>query len=202
MAAAADASSGWTLVDVDASSCDTLKAAKQLAPLVYHGSDGKWKVDLSAPGDGVRRCGFRCNKHLDCSFRLLIRQSGGAYCFLVKGSHTELLSPGMRANSALSWDEAEFARASVKTGAKAAEIMAAWTDEALSEAKEKGQTAAKRVEGGLEGECPKGVAEYGGACANEPYCCMYSECIAACIPHVFRVLRVFHMYSTCIHGIF
>ena len=92
MAAAADASV-YRPVEIDSSQCDTLKAAKLLTPLVDCGTDGKWKADRSAPGDGVKRAGFVCNKHEACEVKLLIRQSGGAYSFLVKGSHTDVLSP-------------------------------------------------------------------------------------------------------------
>ena len=117
MAAAADASV-YRPVEIDSSQCDTLKAAKLLTPQVDCGTDGKWKADRSAPGDGVKRAGFVCNKHEACEVKLLIRQSGGAYSFLVKGSHTDVLSPGARKNSGLSWAEQEFARSSAKTGAK------------------------------------------------------------------------------------
>ena len=198
MAAAADASSEWTPVDIDASSCDTLKAAKLLAPQVDMGSDGKWKADRSAPGDGVRRCGMICNKHEACAFRLLIKQSGGAYCFVVKGTHSDLLSSGKRANSALSWAEAQFASTSAKTGAKPAEMMAAMTEDALTLAKQKGETPHKKADGGLEGEEALCVEGYSVLRANEPYPCMYS----ACISHVFLMYSVCCFYSTCIPDVF
>ena len=197
MAAAADASV-YRPVEIDSSQCDTLKAAKLLTPQVDCGTDGKWKADRSAPGDGVKRAGFVCNKHEACEVKLLIRQSGGAYSFLVKGSHTDVLSPGARKNSGLSWTEQEFARSSAKTGAKPAEIFAAMTDDALDAAKTKGVVLPKRAEGGLEGEAAHRAPEYNVERVNESY----SVCICACIAYVFRacIPYVFclQLYSLCI----
>ena len=159
MAAAPDAY-GYRAIAVDTSECDTLKAAKAHVVLVDEGSDGRWKVDRSAPGDGVTRAGFRCNKHVSCDVRLLIRRHGGQYCFAVKGEHTAELTQGQRSNSSMSWSDAEFTRASIKTGAKPAEIVSALTDEALESAKKKGVVHAKKPDGGLEGEGAHTAREY------------------------------------------
>ena len=160
MAAAPDAR-GYRPVAVDTSECDSLKAAKAHVSLVDEGSDGKWKVDRHAPGDSVTRAGFRCNKHVDCDVKLLIWRNGGQYCFSVKGEHTSELTQGQRSNSGMTWADAAFTgRASIKTGAKPAEIVSALTDEALDSAKKKGVVHPKRPEGGLEGEGAQYAREY------------------------------------------
>ena len=161
MAAAPDARGGYRSVAVDTSDIDTLKAAKQLVSLVDEGAGGKWKSDRHAPGDGVTRAGFICNNHVSCPVKLLIRRNDGMYCFVVKGEHSAELTGKQRSNSAMSWDDAAFTRAAMKTGAKPAEIVSALTDEALESAKKKGVSHPKRPEGGLEGEVAQKAREYG-----------------------------------------
>ena len=100
--AAPDARVGYRPVAVDTSEIDTLKAAKLHVSLVDEGSDGRWKVDRRAPGDGVTRAGYVCNKHVSCDMKLMIRRNGGQYCFMVKGEHTAKLTQGQRSNSSMS----------------------------------------------------------------------------------------------------
>ena len=114
-----------------------------------------------ATASPLTRAGFICNNHVSCPVKLLIRRNDGMYCFLVKGEHSAELTGKQRSNSAMSWDDAAFTRAAMKTGAKPAEIVSALTDEALESAKKKGVSHPKRPEGGLEGEVAQKAREYG-----------------------------------------
>ena len=130
---------------------DDMSGGRAQAKLVDMGSDFLWKTDTTAPGNGVTRVGLVCNKHVKCEFKLMVKRVSGAFCVFWKGAHTAEQSKGKRANSKLSWSEAEFARKSMKTGSKPAEVLAALTDDLLEEAKGAGAVAEKRAEGGLTG---------------------------------------------------
>ena len=147
MSARADA---WQSVPDVAPSAD-LDTAKAKAKGLDLGSGKRWAADRAAPGNGVTRVGLVCNNHEKCSFKLLVKRAGGAFCVYMKGEHSESPTFGKRSNSALDWSQSAFATSSLKTGSKPAEILAALTDDKLEEAEAAGTPAQKRLDGGLEG---------------------------------------------------
>ena len=141
---------GWVRVP-DVPPQDDMGAARARAAQLDLGAARQWKADRSAPGNGVTRVGLVCSAHVGCTFKLLIKRTAGAFVCFSKGAHAAVSNEWKRSNSKLTKEQESFARKSLSTGAKPAEILAALTGDLLDEGKAKGTPPPKRAEGGLEG---------------------------------------------------
>ena len=143
-----------------------------------------------------------CSAHVGCTFKLLIKRTAGAFVCFSKGAHAAVSNEWKRSNSKLTKEQESFARKSLSTGAKPAEILAALTGDLLDEGKAKGTPPPKRAEGGLEGvyaavNADGALNTYGipvFLCAL----CMYSHLSRHPSLRVHLSCAVFSMCSSCI----
>ena len=125
--------------------------AKAKKGLVDAGSDGRWKTDASAPGDGRNRVGWRCNAHIGCAVQLQACRMVGGFGFRVRGEHSTEENTKRRSNAAMTFEQEASTRNALASGGKPGGIVVAMTKEELRLAKEAGTDSPKRPEGGLAG---------------------------------------------------
>ena len=167
MSDAASTLGKWTVLD----DADSLKEAKTSAKRMDLGTAGKWRVDRSAPGDGVTRAALLCNAHEACMFRMSIKRVAGNWCIMTTGVHSDEVKATRLKDSKLTFDQEAYVRTQLKVGAAPAEVLAAMTDDKLEECKMQGEQAVKRKEGGLEGvQC----SEYAPVMHFRTVFCAYS----------------------------
>lgn len=142
---------------MDGSPFFTLAEAKKARGRVNEGANGQWKVDKAAPGDYKTRIQWQCNHHVACPVRLQACVVAGGFGFRVRGEHSSTENSKRRLNSALTFSQEASVAEGIKSGGKPAGLMAAMTLKELDAAKAAKTTAAKRPEGGLEGEQSRNV---------------------------------------------
>ena len=187
-----DTGAVWTVLAVSGSPFASVAEAKAQKGSVDEGSEGRWKADRSAPGNGKTRVQWQCNNHVNCPVRLQATRvfEMGGFGFRVRGQHSSEQNAKRRANAAMTFEQEASIVDALATGGRPAGLRTSLTLKAIRAASVEGKEAPKRPEGGLEGKqnSPPIPPRPGSHIADAIGC--YSCCYSRVSPHALSLTYV------------